>query len=125
MNKLFILTAIVLAPLQAKAQEAQLPLSLATATKEGLQKIEEQKQHDIAFYAKNNTPQPDASTASHNGTGNFYQLYIKDEDNRNYNNYHDNNTDPIITNMPSAGPNLDYFYVDPCSNGNYDKVIKQ
>lgn len=125
MNRILTLSAIVLGTFQLHAQEAQLPSSLTIAAKEGLQKLEEQKQQDIAFYSRNNIPQPDVSAASQNSTGKFYQLYIKDEDNRNYNNYHDNNTDPIITNMPSAGPNLDYFYIDPCSNGNYDKVIPQ
>jgi len=125
MNRLFILPTIVLATFQLQAQEAQLPSSLSIAAKEGLQKIEKQKQHDIAFYAKNNTPQPDTSTASKSSGGNFYQVYIRDEDNRNYNNYHDNNTDPIITSMPSPGPNLDHYFVDPCSNGNYDRVVKK
>ncbi|MGQ2982736.1 hypothetical protein [Flavobacterium sp.] len=125
MNRLFILSAIVLATFQLQAQEANLPSSLSIAAKEGMQKIEEQKLHDIAFYAKQNTPQQDASAASQSSSGNFYQVYIRDEDNRNYNNYHDNNTDPIITSMPSPGPNLDYYFVDPCSNGNYDRVVKQ
>ncbi|MCW4467546.1 hypothetical protein OGH69_01070 [Flavobacterium sp. MFBS3-15] len=121
----FTLSAIVLAALQAHGQEAQLPSSLTTAAKESLQKIEEQKQHDIIFYAKNNKPQQDTSSQAPANEADFYRLYMKDEDNRYYNNYHDNNTDPIITAMPSPGPNLDYFFVDPCSSGNYDKVVKQ
>ena len=124
MIRLFTLSAIVLAALQAHGQEAQLPSSLVIAAKEGLQKIEEQKQHDIAFYAKNNKPEQQASLSS-NTSPYFYSLYLKDEDNRYYNKYHDSNTDRIITSMPSPGPNLDYFFVDPCSSGNYDKVVKQ
>ncbi|AWH85366.1 hypothetical protein HYN59_09670 [Flavobacterium album] len=108
---------------QAQAQQTQLSPSLTIATKESLQKLEEQKQHDIAFYAKNNTPKQEVSTAK--PEDDFYQLYITDDNNRYYNNYHNNNTDPIIASMPSPGPNLDYYYVNPNSSGNYDKVVKQ
>lgn len=125
MIRLLTLSAIVLAAIQAQAQEAQLPSSLTIAAKEGLQKIEEQKQHDIVFYAKNNKSHQDNSSQAPVNEADFYRLYMKDEDNRYYNNYHDNNTDPIITAMPSPGPNLDYFFLDPCSNGNYDKVVRQ
>jgi hypothetical protein len=124
MNTFFPVLAIVLTTFHATAQEAQLPSSLAIAAKEGLQKIEEQKHNDIAFYAKSNIPQQDTSTKAAANEADFYRLYMKDEDNRYYNNYH-NNTDPIITSMPSPGPNLDYFLVDPCSSGNYDKVVRQ
>lgn len=124
MNSFLFLSAIFITTIKMQAQESQLPPSLTLAAKEGLQKLEEQKQRDIAFFAKNNTPNQEAS-APENNTGNFYQLYIRDEDNRYYNNYHNNNTDPVLTNMPSPGPNLDYYYIDPCSSGNYDKVVKQ
>ncbi|MEL1243220.1 hypothetical protein AAEO56_03005 [Flavobacterium sp. DGU11] len=124
MRRFLILSAIVLATFQAQAQQTQLSPSLTIATKESLQKLEEQKQHDIVFYAKSNTPQQEPATACSDNSTDFYQLYITDSDNRNYNNYH-NNTDPIITAMPAPGPNLDYYYVDPNSSGNYDKVVKQ
>ncbi|WP_294820365.1 hypothetical protein [uncultured Flavobacterium sp.] len=124
MNRLIALAAIAFTAFHGYAQEAPLPSSLTIATKESLQKLEDKKQQDIAFYAKNNISTDEAPTAGHDDNS-FYKHYIKDDDNRYYNNYHDNNADPILTNMPSPGPNLDYYFVDPCSSGNYDKVVSK
>jgi hypothetical protein len=111
------------ASLTARAQQDSLPDRLGIAMKEGLTRIEEQKQQDIVTYAKNNKPADDGVMSAPTNGGNFYTLYVKDEDNRYYNNYRDTNIDPIITTMPAPGPNLNYFMVDPCNGGNYDRVV--
>ncbi len=125
MNRLLTLSAIVLAACTMQAQEPQLPTSLMIAAKEGLQQLEEQKQQDIAFYAKNNVPQEATSSATPENSGDFYSIYTKDPNNIYYNTYYNNNNDPVLTNMPAPGPNLNYWLVDPCSSGNYDKVVTQ
>jgi hypothetical protein len=125
MNSFLTISAIIFTSIAMQGQEASLPSSLTIATKEGLQKLEDKKQDDIIRYSKNNEPKQDVTANNDNVQNDFYELYLDDNNNRYYNTYHYNTIDPAITAMPAPGPNLNYQLIDPCSSGNYDKVVKQ
>lgn len=121
MKKVFSLLAIIAGAFCAQAQQAELSDNLSTALKDSKEKIEEASKDRIIQYSKNNkTEKIEDVKQNDKRAPDFFDDYINSNENMLYRN---NNNDPVITNMPSPGPNLNYFSVDRNSSGNYDKVV--
>lgn len=121
MKNIFSLLAIIASAFYAQAQQTELSDNLSAALKDSKEKIEEASKNKIVRYSKNNkTEKTEDVKQTDKRLPDFFDDYINSNENMLYRN---NNNDPVITNMPAPGPNLNYFSVDRNSNGNYDKVV--
>lgn len=121
MKNIFSLLAIIASAFYAQAQQTELSDNLSTALKDSKEKIEEASKNRIVQYSKNNkTEKTEDVKQTDKRVPDFFDDYINSNENMLYRN---NNNDPVITNMPAPGPNLNYYSVDRNSNGNYDKVV--
>lgn len=113
--------AITASAFCAQAQQAELPNNLSAASKDSKQKIEEASKNRIIYYSKNNqTENTEEIIQTDKRAPDFFDIYTNSDQNIFYNS---NNNDPVITNMPAPGPNLNYYSIDRNSNGNYDKLV--
>lgn len=122
----FTASAQQIIPVQQQSQAiASVPLfsnNLSTAIIDVNQTLNDLNK-DLYYYSRNYNKILDKSGLFNEDTqdrfADFYDAY-------NYN-FSNNliNTTPMIRSMPPPGPNLDYYNVNTCGPGLYDKPVKQ
>lgn len=119
MKKLVVILAFMAFAFNTRGQQTQLSDNLSVAIKDSAKKLEEARQKNILYYAKDNKPAvAENSTKNKAETIDFYDIYLQNIQDGFYR----GNADPVIMYMPAPGPNLDYYTIDRNSNGNYMTV---
>ncbi|RWW92103.1 hypothetical protein [Flavobacterium cerinum] len=119
MKKLVVISAFMAFAFNTRGQQTQLSDNLSVAIKDSAKKLEEARQKNILYYAKDNKPAiTENSTKDKAETIDFYDIYLQNIQDGFYR----GNTDPVIMYMPAPGQNLDYNTIDRNSNGNYMTV---
>jgi hypothetical protein len=119
MKKLVVILTFMAFAFNTRGQQTQLSDNLSVAIKDSAKQLEEARQKNILYYAKDNKPAAtENSTKTKAEAVDFYDIYLQNIQDGFYR----GNADPAIMNMPAPGPNLDYYTIDRNSNGNYMTV---